>query len=1070
MKAAIAWMVKNPVAANLLMMLLIAGGLIYGGSIKQEVFPEIELDAVTVAVTYPGAGPEEVESGVCLPIEEAIFSIEGIKEISCTATEGVGALTAELLLGTDIDQALQEVKSEIDRIQTFPEDAEDPQVSRVVPRQPVISLAIYGNVSEHSLREQAELIRDQLLDMPGITQVEFSGVRDYEITVEVSEATLQKYGITLAQIAQKIRTSSIDVPAGVVKTSGGEILLRTNEKKYTGKEYSETSIVTLEDGTDVTLGQLATIRDDFTDTDKRAEYAGKRAAMIEVYRVGDQRPLEIAEMVRTYVDEKREILPPGLSIDVWSDRSELLNSRMQLLLSNAYLGLALVFIILGLFLEIRLAFWVTMGIPISFLGALFFLPAFDVTINMISLFAFILALGIVVDDAIIVGENIYEHRDDKSSREDAAVRGTYEVGSAVIFSVLTTIAAFLPMLFVTGMMGKFMRVIPVIVISTLVLSLVESLFILPAHLAHSKQATPRGGIFHRLEILRLGMQRRLDQFISGPYARSLTLSMKYRYTTISIAIGFLLIVVGLMRGGYLKTIHMPKVDAEVVTASLSMAVGAPIEETERMQSVLTRAAELTIEDFAERYADGEKDRVTRGMYSVIGASMKSRGHRSSSAASGSHLASVAVYLQPSDIGGFSSHAFANAWREATGELAGVESLTFKSSLIGMGDAVDIQLAHSDYDLLEKAAERVKTEIAKYKGVSDVADSFSDGKRELRVRLRPEARSFGTSETDLGRQIRGAFYGEEALRFQRGREELRVMVRYPEAERRSLGSVESLRIRTADGSEVPLVQVADVIEGTGYNQIKRINRKRVLNVTADVDQKVANPKEIIGNLSEDLLPLLRSDFPGLLTTVEGEERERSDSMASLFRGFYFVLLLVYVLLAIPFKSYSQPLIVMAAIPFGFVGAAIGHLLVGKDISLLSMCGLVALTGVVVNDSLVMVDYINRRRRAGDSIFDAVFAGGTRRFRPIILTSLTTFLGLAPIIFETSLQAQFLIPMAVSLGFGVLFATGITLYLIPSIYLILEDAHSMFARVRGAESVSVPEPGPQSDISESGVELQ
>jgi multidrug efflux pump subunit AcrB len=1068
MKSAIAWMVKNPVAANLMMMLFIAGGLIYGGSIKQEVFPEIELDAVTVAVTYPGAGPEEVESGVCLPIEEAIFSIEGIKEISCTATEGVGALTAELLLGTDIDQALQEVKAEIDRIQTFPEDAEDPQVSRVVPRQPVISLALYGDISEGSLRQQAELIRDELLDKPGITQVEFSGVRDYEITVEVSESTLQKYGLTLAQIAQRIRSSSVDVPAGVVKTSGGEVLLRTKEKKYTGAEYAKTSIVSLADGTDVSLGQLANIKDDFADNDQRAEYAGKRAAMIEVFRVGDQRPLQIAEQVRDYVEDKREILPPGIAIDVWSDRSELLNSRMQLLLSNAYLGLFLVFVVLGLFLEIRLAFWVTMGIPISFLGALFFLPAFDVTINMISLFAFILALGIVVDDAIIVGENIYEHRDDKGSREDAAIRGAHEVGGAVVFSVLTTVAAFLPMLFVTGMMGKFMRVIPVIVISTLLLSLFESLFILPAHLAHSKKAPLRRGVFHRLELIRLGMQERLENFVAGPYARSLKLSMKFRYTTISIAIGFLVIVVGLMKGGYLKTVHMPKVDAEVVTASLSMAVGAPIAETERMQAVLSRAAERTIEDFSERYANGDRGKVTRGMYSVIGSSMRSRGHRSSSSASGSHLAAVAVYLQPSDVGGFSSHEFANAWREASGELAGVESLTFKSSLIGMGEAVDIQLAHSDYVLLEKAAERVKQELAKYKGVSDVADSFSDGKRELRLRLRPEARSFGTTETQLGRQIRGAFYGEEALRFQRGRDELRVMVRYPESERRSLGSIESLRVRTGDGAEVPLAQVAEVIEGTGYNQIKRINRKRVINVTADVDMKLANPKEIITKVSDDILPLLHSDFPGLLTTVEGEERERSDSMDSLFRGFYFVLLLVYVLLAIPFKSYTQPFIVMSAIPFGFVGAAIGHILIGKDISLLSFCGLVALTGVVVNDSLIMVDYINRRRRAGDSIFDAVFAGGTRRFRPIILTSLTTFLGLAPIIFETSLQAQFLIPMAISLGFGVLFATGITLYLIPSIYLVLEDGLSFLARLRGVEDK--PTSSKAIDVPQPGVELQ
>lgn len=1037
MRSAIAWMAENPVAANLLMMLLIVGGIIFSGSIKQEIFPEIELDSVSVAVVYPGAGPEEVEQGVCLPIEEAVFGIEGIKEISCSANEGAGVVTAELIEGEDVARVLQDIKSEVDRIQTFPDDAEDPTVSQVLPRREVLSLAVYGHLSELALREQAELIRDDLLQSSKITQVELAAVRPYEISIEVKEENLRKYGISLEQVATRVREASIDIPGGSVKTRGGEILLRTKEKRYQGSEYEKISILSFENGGELFLGDIAEVKDSFEDVDEAGFFDGKRTAFVKIYRVGKQTPIEISDEVKKYIADKQ--LAPGVSLSIWNDSSEMFVSRMNLLLRNAALGLILVMVILGLFLEIKLAFWVTMGIPISFLGAMFFMPSFDVSINMISLFAFILALGIVVDDAIVVGENIYEERSKGGDQLAAAKKGTYDVGVAVIFSVLTSVAAFMPMLFASGVMGKFMRVIPIIVISVLLLSLVESLFILPAHLAHSKVDNKKG-LFKKLEKIREKFSSKMQGIVNGPYLRFLEKAVKARYLTLSYAIGFLILSFAVLAAGYVNVVHMPNVDDVIVTAKLNMPVGTAIEDTKKISSHINEQAFSLISDYEKEYGEGE---VYRNIYSLVGASMQNRGHGAKSRSSGSHMAQVAVFLTEGDSREFSSKEFAEEWRKRVGEIPGAESLTFTSDLISVGESINIQLEHEDYKILRKVSDRLKDKLRSYSGVSDIADNLSNGKKELTFKLKPRARTLGITEASLGRQIRAAFYGAEAVRLQRGREELRVMIRYPEEERVSLADIDTLRIRTASGAEVAFSDVAETISGTGYNQIKRRQLKRVANVTASVDKKNTNAKEIISELIEDYLPGLLTSFPGLSYSLEGEEQERRESTSSLMRGFLFVLLLIYALLAIPFKSYIQPVIVMFAIPFGLVGAVLGHFILGFDVSLLSLFGILALAGVVVNDSLVLVDYINRERRAGGTdVFKIVCQSGCRRFRPVVLTSLTTFFGLMPIILEKSLQAQFLIPMAISLGFGIIFATGITLVLIPSFYMIVEDVRGRF----------------------------
>jgi multidrug efflux pump subunit AcrB len=1032
-------MVHNHVAANLLMM--IVGGVVMGFAIKQEVFPEIDLDLVQVTVPYPGAGPEEVEDGILLKIEENLSSLTGIKEIKAVAAEGFGSVTAEILQGEDTDLVLQDIKAEVDRITTFPEEAEKPVITKIVTKREVISVVVYGNASERSLREQAEAIRDELLVLPEITQVDLKGVRPYEISIEVKEETLRRYGLTLGRIAERIKQASIDLPAGTVKSRGGEILIRTKEKRYRGPEYADITIVENRDGTELKLRDIADVKDAFRETDENAFFDGLPAAMVAVYRVGDQKPLDITGIVKEYVEQKKSSLPDSINIAAWNDFSEIYRSRLNLLLKNAFLGLILIFLVLGLFLQIRLAMWVMLGIPISFLGALFMMPSLDVSINMLSLFAFILALGIVVDDAIVVGENVFTHRDMKKPYMNAAVDGTLEVARPVIFSVLTTVAAFLPLIFVSGNMGKFIRVIPFVVIPILAVSLIESLLILPAHLSLGKPVNSSGTVTRFIERIRKGFAKRLGRFIDGPYQRFLSVCVQYRYTTLTAAIAVLFVIAGFVGGGIIKFTFMPEVEGDLITATLKMPVGTPVEATIKAQDYIVRKGQEVIEQYDSDMSD-EKS-ILQHIFSTVGSTLEAS-PMGDSTGSGAHLSNVVLLLTQSEQRGIPSSDIAGKWREAVGDVPGSDSVSFVSSLVRFGANIDVRLAHEDYTALAQAAARIKGALAGYPGVSDIADNYSKGKRELKLRLKPEARTLGITEEDLGRQIRAAFFGVEALRLQRGRNEVKVMVRYPEEDRKSLGGLESMRIRTGDGGEVPFNRAAYVEEGRGFTEINRTDRKRVINVTASVDSKVANAKEVVLDLKNTLLDDLIVDYPGLSYDIEGEEKESRESIDSMTRGFLMALFLIYTLLAIPFRSYMQPFIIMASIPFGFVGAVLGHMIMGFNLSLLSMFGIVALTGVVVNDSLLLINFINTRRKQGAELVPAVIESAQRRFRPIVLTSLTTSLGLAPMIAETSVQAQFLIPMAISLGFGILFATLITLLLVPSLYIILEDLLRLFKR--------------------------
>jgi len=1046
-------MAHNHVAANLLMMVFIIGGLALGYTVKQEVFPEINLDRIQVSVAYPGAGPDEVEEGIILKIEENISAIDGIKEITSVAAEGFGTVTAVIRDGEDANIILQEVKSEVDRIITFPEESEKPVINKVLNRREVASLVIYGNVSERSLREQAEAMRDELLAMDEITQAELGGVRPYEISIEISEENLQRYNLTLNQVAMRVRQASLDLPGGSVKAAGGEILLRTKERRYKGAEYADIVILVNADGSEVKLSDIATVRDSFEETDQFARFNGMPAAMVSVFRVGKEKPTVISDVVYDYMLKKREVLPESIQVDVWNDTSELFDSRLNLLLKNAVLGLIMVLIILSMFLQIRLALWVMLGIPISFFGALLFMPAFDVSINMISLFAFIMALGIVVDDAIVVGENIFEHRQKGKTYAQAAVDGAQEVALPVTFSILTSIAAFMPLLFVEGIMGKFIKVIPFVVISILIVSLVESLFVLPAHLSlggRKLQKITKPSPAARIRKYTVGG---LERFVQGPYHRFLKLCLEYRYVSIAAAIVLLLLAVGITKGGIIKFQFMPEVEGDLIRVALEMPRGTLVDETAAVHDFLVEKAINVVKEYDRDR--GAEESSLRQLYSVVGGTIARGGPAGGGSSSGAHLVNIALLLTPSEERKYPAADIAKRWRKEVGEISGIDSLTFTSNLMHVGDDIDVRFAHNDFATLEQSTLRLKDALAQYPGVIDIKDSYPEGKKELKVRLKPAARTLGLTEDNLGRQIRGAFYGAEALRLQRGRNEVKVMVRYPEEKRQNLWDFENMRLRTPDGGEIPLQQAATIFEGRGYSVINRADRKRVINVTAGVDNTKANADEIITELKQTVLAELVTDYPGLTYDMEGQEKERRDSLVSMGKGFTLALFAIYALLAIPFRSYTQPFLIMAAIPFGMVGAVIGHLIMGFNLSILSIFGIVALSGVVVNDSLLLIDQVNRNRRQGQDLFQAVIDGGMRRFRPILLTSLTTFCGLMPMILETSVQAQFLIPMAISLGFGIMFATGITLLLIPTLYMILEDMRRLVGfkelGVNGSEGI-------------------
>ncbi|MEP1446370.1 MAG: efflux RND transporter permease subunit [Paraglaciecola sp.] len=1020
----IAWFARNHVAANLLMItILFAGIYSLTSRIPLEVFPSFETDTISVSVTLRGATPEDTELGVAILVEEAVQDLEGIKQIISVSSEGSARISIEIDSDYDARELLADIKSRVDAINNFPAEAEKPVVSLAQRTREVIAVTISGIYGEKEINEFAEQVRDDLLRIPGITQLELSGVRDYEIALEIPQDRLRQYDLTLAQVSNAVASSSSDISAGNIKTDGGDVLIRSKGQAYRKDEFADIPIKTNSDGSILRLKDIADIQDGFEETPVRTRFNGKQAAFIDVYRIGQQSAVEVADKVKQYIEDKQPLLPEGYELSYWDDDSQIVKNRIATLSGSALQGGILVLLLLTLFLRPAIAFWVFIGIPVSFMGAFLAMPIFGVTLNVMSLFGFILVLGIVVDDAIVTGENIYTHLRTSESGEEAAIKGTLEVATPVTFGILTTVAAFLPFAFIEGNRGALFAQIPVIVIPVLLFSLIESKFVLPSHLKNIKLRNQKSSKGNRLEQWQQRFADGFERAILRYYQPLLGFSLRHKLATLAVFIGTFSIILALLMSGWTKFVFFPRVPSETVKASLTMTTGTTFEVTNQFIVNMSEKAE----QLRDKYVDPDTGQ------SVILNVLASTGGRGGA----SNVGSVRFEIIPPEQreSSITSAELVREWRELIGPIPGAESITYRAELGRSSDPIDVQLGGNSQKTLQEIADQIKVRLATYPTVFEIADSLSDGKEELQIELTQQGKALGLTRVNVSNQVRNAFFGSQVQRIQRGRDDVRVMVRLPIEERRSLSDLQNILVQTPSGGSVPLSHVATLIPGKSPSEIRRIDRFRTVSVTADVEKTNTNMTVLQAELAEYVQQLV-NQYPGVTWKMEGEAREQRESFSSLGVGLLMVFFAIYLLLAIPFKSYIQPIIVMSVIPFSMIGAVMGHWLMGMELTIMSILGMLALVGVVVNDSLVLVDFINKKRLEGGTLMDAVLVAGASRFRPIMLTSLTTFIGLMPLLFEKSTQAQFLIPMAVSLGFGILFATFITLILVPINYMLVE----------------------------------
>lgn len=1036
----VGWFATNTVAANIIMVFLLIGGFIAVRGMITETFPSIDPKTITVATPYPGATPYDVEESITRRVEEAVIGIEGVKRVTSSASEGIGRVTVEMEDFADRDQVLDDVETAVDGLVDFPpEEAEKPSIVKTRRTSSMMSLAVFGDLDERSLRYWAETIENGLLQLPEVTLVNISGGRDLEIAIEVSEETLRHYGLTLDDIARRVGEFSVDVPGGTLRTDSGDILIRVQDKRYTGEEFGNITIRSARDGSRLRLDDIATIRDGFDDIEVINHFNGKPALFVEVQRSDAQDTLVLEQAIKAYLQNLE--LPAGLDVQIWRNTTDVLRSRISLMVRNGILGYVLVFLSLLLFLDLKLAFWTSLGIPISFLGGLLLVSFTGITINMISLFALIIVIGIVVDDAIVVGESIYHEQEKNPDNRYAVLDGVFRVRAPVTVGVLTSIAAFAPLLFSTGTMAQIMLPVPIIVIGVLAVSLIEAFYILPAHLESTTRWS--AGL---LAALRNWTRAALEDFVSKRVLPLLALGLRYRYVTVAMALATVIVTTGIFQGGIVRFVFFPRIDSDNITVKMQMPTGTAFETTYQYAAQILEAGERMAREAETSVHDGAS--VVKAISFTVGsqgADATGPGASNTNSNAG-NLAQIRMELVPGNERSLSSSELARRWREKLPPIPGVESLTFRSNLVHAGDDINIELSHRDEATLGAAANAFKQSLASIAGVSDVQDSFEPGKREYVFELTPAGLAAGLTPMDIGRQLRFAYYGAEVHRIQRGRSELKVMVRYPESRRRSLSDLYNTRIRLKDGAEMDLRTAAVIREQRGYSRIERVDGRRIVSVSADVEEAMTTPDDVIAALRERALPDLVARYPGLSYSFEGVNRDQRDDTRSLIRNLQIAVMAMFVMLASQLRSYVQPLIILTAIPFGFVGSVWGHLLMGFDISFVSIFGMIALSGVVINDSVVLVDYFNKVRDETDlSVRDALISAVERRFRPILLTTMTTSLGLLPMLTETSLQAKFLIPMAVSIAFGILYASLVIIFLVPALILVSEDCRALVRAV-------------------------
>jgi len=1036
MNALISWFTRNSIAANLLMLAILLWGMASLGKIIVEAHPASQMDSITVTVAYRGATPAEVEESIVIRVEEITQDLEGIKSISSSAVESSATVTFEVLENYDPRKLLEDIKARVDTINTFPDDSERPVIAVAQRRWEVISVIVAADIPESELRKIGEWVRDDIAALPGVSLVQLTSVRPYEVAIEVPEKNLRRYGLTLGDVTQAIKSSSLNLPAGVVKSSAGEILLRTKGQAYVKADFERIILLPREDGSHLRLGDIATVIDGFEEEPLSTSFNDKRSVKIEVFRVGTQSVIEIAQTVKDYIADKQSTLPPGVELTYWRDHAKSIKIRLSTLLNSAVQSMILIFIVLTLFLRLSIAIWVSVGIPVAIIGSFAMMPIMGISINYTSVGAFIMVLGLVVDDAIVTGESIYSRLRNKQDPDGttAAIKGTQDVAVPVTFGMLTTIMAFYGLMMNTG--GSFSRifnVVPVIVISVLIFSFIESKFILPAHLKYLRIDDNQDD--HILSRWQRGFADGLESVIERFYTPFLSKIVQRRYLSLSVFLGIAIVLVTLIASGQIGFTFFPRTQSDTARGSLTMPVGTPFETTEKHVHKMAKAAE----HLQQKYIDPETGK------SIITAIFSSVGSTGGTSNPQSHLGRVMFQIVPPEVRSLSisSQQLAKEWRRQIGSIPGAEKVSFVGHIRHGGMPLDVELKGQDFELLTELSEQVQSYLTGYPGVFDISDNYEQGKEELQLSIKPEAELLGITLDDLARQVQQAFLGQQAQRIQRGRDDIRIVVRYPAAERKSLANLNQMYIRTPTGVEIPFADVAQITVDRSAAAIHRTDRFRTLNVTADINKKTVQMEVLKRDLKAWLKQTIGS-HPGVQYSLIGEAKDQAESFSSAVSGALLALVGIYAMLAIPFRSYSQPLIIMSAIPFGLLGAILGHMILGINLTINSILGMVALIGIVVNDSLVLVDFINRRKQAGDDLHIAVTHAGAARFRPIMLTSLTTFAGLLPLMFEKNVQAQFLIPMAVSLGFGILFATFITLLLIPINYMILEDLFSFFRR--------------------------
>jgi len=1018
-KDAIAWAAKTPVFANLLMVFLIVAGGAATVAMTREMFPEFSMDKVMISVPYPGATPDELEGSVAVKIEEAIRGIEGVSLIETTVSEGSALVTAEIdSRQRDPRDALVDIRNEISRISTFPDDVKEPVISLQVNRRQVVTLALWGDLEERSLATLAREIEQELLAYPEVSEVVTAGIRDFQINVLVREGDLQRYGMTIEQVSAQIRGASLDLPLGRLRSNTEEQILRVEAEQNVGRELAELVILSRPDGTQIRLRDVADIDDGFDESPLGLKVDGTPAVTFTVQRTSDQDVVGAADRVKSYIAARSLVLPPGVKLEVWKDHSVAVTDRLGLLTKNGSQGLLLVFVALLIFLGVRLSFWVAAGLPVAFMAAMIILLGFGGSLNMISSFALIMILGILVDDSIVVAENIARHMREGGYTLESALAGLEEVTLPVIASVTTTAIAFMPLFYLSGIMGKFIRIMPIAVVACLIASLIECLLILPAHLAHSKPPSRSGTLLQRT---RARFDGAVQRFIEHRYGPTVDFALRWRYPVAVSSLAFLIVVAGLLASGRPRFVFFPSLDADTVQATLTMPQGTSYERTAEVVARIEAAARQVGEGLPPA-ADGKP--ITRRIKAKVGNGGSNQGH-------------VELELCKSEDRGITSSALVARWREALGQVPEATSVNFAGSRHRPGGKpIELRILPRDPEHSEPMVRELREALSRFPGVYNIDDNLEPGKRELRLALKAPARNLGLNERELAVQVQYGFTGREVQKLQRGREEVEVRVRYARQLRRDQTDLDHLRLRGEGGALVPLGWAASAERDRGLSKIERRDGRRVVTISAEVDDDVTNANEVVEALEAKTLKELLARYPAD-ASFGGAQEEQQATLKSLLIGFVLAMFGIYAILALLFNSYLQPAVVMAAVPIGFGGAIVGHILVGLPLTIFSIFGMVGLTGIVVNDSLVLIDAINRRRRAGADAWTAASIAGRIRFRAVFLTTLTTVAGLLPLLLETSLTAQFVIPMAVSIASGVAAATLLTLYVVPCVYLIIDD---------------------------------